>query len=236
MTNVYTSTSGLAQTIPIPPPPLVRRNLIILDYDDSLLPTSWLLEWNAQFLHDSSAAVNPEQQRANIKQFRQELQDLEQRVGDFLVRALQLGPVVLVTNAESGWVELSCHKYFPRVTKLLPHVKIVSARTTFESLFPGRPGEWKLQAFRNILQYNISPEHGVETNVISVGDSLYEREAVHIAARELVWGSVLIKSIQLMSRPAAAELGSQLAILNGCIHEVVEHNSHLDLLLQKTSV
>lgn len=43
--------------------------------------------------------------------------------------AKQLGTVVLLTNAERGWIELSCQKFAPALLPIIENVKIVSART-----------------------------------------------------------------------------------------------------------
>jgi hypothetical protein len=60
-------------------------------------------------------------------------------------RAVKSGPVVIITNAETGWVELSCKKFMPRVLPFLAGVKVLSARSTFESLYPDSPADWKVR-------------------------------------------------------------------------------------------
>lgn len=209
---------------------MLRRNLFLIDFDDSLLPTTWLQQQQHHAEKDGGGGGAVEQ-----------LQNLEKHVLAFLLSVLPFGRVLLVTNAAQGWVELACAMYFPSVAKLLPVIEVVSARALFEPLFPDSPGEWKIAAFRDILHCAL-PQHQDDshrlhgepkTSVVSVGDSFYEREAVHIAAGEL--DSVLVKSIQLMSRPTALELSSQLEILNQCMLQVLECDSHLDLMLQKTA-
>jgi hypothetical protein len=70
---------------------------------------------------------------------------LEDAVMNLLDRALRCGPVVIITNAETGWVELSCKKFIPRVQPYLGRVKILSARSTFEALYPDSPSDWKVR-------------------------------------------------------------------------------------------
>ena len=57
------------------------------------------------------------------------------------------GTVVLVTNAEIGWIKLSCQKFLPTLAPLLENVKLVSARTTFEGTQCRSPLDWELRAF-----------------------------------------------------------------------------------------
>ena len=55
------------------------------------------------------------------------------------------GTVVLVTNAETGWIELSGRKFMPSLSDYLDTkcFKTVSARSTYEPLGVVSPFEWK---------------------------------------------------------------------------------------------
>ena len=70
---------------------------------------------------------------------------LQDGVISLINRAQQLGSVIIITNAETGWVELSCKKFMPRVAPLLTNIKILSARSTYEALFPDSPSDWKVR-------------------------------------------------------------------------------------------
>ena len=50
---------------------------------------------------------------------------------------IDTGDFVIVTNAERGWVELSCRKYFPWLLPTIDGLKILSARSSYEQ--PGIP-------------------------------------------------------------------------------------------------
>jgi hypothetical protein len=69
------------------------------------------------------------------------LRKLEASVYLFLEHLLGLGEVVIVTNAQKGWVEQSCHAVFPTVKSLLTKCRVVSARANFEHLFPESPAK-----------------------------------------------------------------------------------------------
>lgn len=77
------------------------------------------------------------------------MEQLEAAVIHILQEALRFGRVVVITNAEAGWVELSGRRFLPRVVAFLAahDIKIVSARTSFESDFPDAPSSWKMAAF-----------------------------------------------------------------------------------------
>jgi hypothetical protein len=74
-----------------------------------------------------------------------QLSVLEDSVNALLDRALGCGTVVIITNAETGWVELSCRKFLPRCLGIVSRIRVVSARSTFEALHPDSPSDWKVR-------------------------------------------------------------------------------------------
>jgi len=86
-----------------------------------------------------------------------------------------------VTNASDGWVEKTAKQFFSE--ELLRGLEVVSARSTYESEGVTNPSIWKRMAFRNIIEkFYEERELTGRLNVISLGDSSHEREAVmHLA-------------------------------------------------------
>lgn len=111
-----------------------------------------------------------------------QLKELEKSVVGVLNLALKHGEVHIVTNAETGWVQLSAQKFLPGVVPLLSRVTVVSARSTFEAMYPQAPVKWKFCAFQEKVE-NHTSRFGVCSNVISFGDSHVEREAVRAVTR-----------------------------------------------------
>ena len=86
---------------------------------------------------------------------------------------------MIVTNAENGWVELTTQKFFSHLTDIVETLEVVSARSTYEPEGVTNPSIWKRMAFRNIIeQFYEERELTGRLNVISLGDSSHEREAV----------------------------------------------------------
>merc|ERR1711998_149070 len=69
-------------------------------------------------------------------------------VFNVLSKAMTYGNVVIITNAERGWVEMSAARFMPTTQLLLSELTVVSARSTYEPEFPDDPLNWKVAAFR----------------------------------------------------------------------------------------
>lgn len=80
-----------------------------------------------------------------------DLQKLESLVIQLLQIAQTYGKIFIVTNAETGWVQLSAQKFMPGLIPYLSAITIISARSTFESRFPDSPAQWKYQAFTSVI-------------------------------------------------------------------------------------
>ena len=101
----------------------------------------------------------------------------------------------------------------------------------------------KIQAFREELSEFIrfSNESMMEmegqveglkiANVISIGDSHHEREALHVVTSE--WENLLVKSVKFVERPDMDVLQKQLELVHGCIEYICQHNDNLDLMLSR---
>jgi hypothetical protein len=187
---------------------------VIFDWDDTLFPTSWL-QRQGFFKAD---AVPSMQQAAQL----QKLADAVERT---LRATLLFGKVVVVTNAEKGWVELCCPKLMPSLAQVLSEVDIVSARSTYER-HSQNPSEWKRLAFAQELeQFHIQSDQ--QCNVVSVGDSLYEQHAVMSVCKNV--HNCFAKSLKFMDNPSIEDLIDQHDVCESCFLDVLEHNGDLDV-------
>jgi len=208
-----------------PPPPVLNAALdtaIIFDWDDTLLASSFLS--GKGYRLDNNLERPPELEA--------QLKELEQSVINVLTLALQYGPVHVVTNAETGWVQMSAAKFIPGVVPLLnSKVKVISARSTYEAMFPDAPLKWKFYAFQEKLASTFS-EHKAEKNVISFGDSYVEREAVRAVTKGLP--RTRTKSVKFAERPSMEQLRRQIELVANCLQYIYSHDGDLDLQLTVT--
>jgi hypothetical protein len=204
---------------PDTPEPAGHSSFIIFDWDDTLLSSTWLAQHGIRL---DEPLVIPEEVRAH-------LEALQGSVVKLLDRAVTLGTVCIITNAETGWVELSARRFMPAVLPLLSKVRVLSARSTFEPEC-SCPSEWKVRAFSQELHVHYSKEDPTVTrNVLSFGDSIHERHAVHKVTAGVP--NMRTKSIKFVERPTAEQLRRQVDLVHGCISDVVGHRGDLDLML-----
>jgi hypothetical protein len=194
---------------------------LIFDWDDTLLPTTWI---EKQGLRLDEGSVTTKEQEL-------ELQHMAVLAKETLEAAKAHGEVILVTNAERGWVELSCQKWMPALCDCLQDVRVLSARSTYEQQGVALPSEWKYLAFQQELaRICEEPLVGSTTrrmNIISIGDSPHEREAL-IRVTEDMQDSC-VKAVKLMQKPEVQQLRQEHELIGGCIRDLVNHVGHLDL-------
>jgi len=201
----------------------VDETFMIFDWDDTVLPTSWVQE---QGLRLDNEPLTSHQQ--------QELDEVARLAAETLRTAKLLGTVVLVTNAERGWIERSCQRFMPSLISELEGVKLLSARSEYERPDVVCPFEWKLKAFKSeILRiFNAENDSGNESrkNILSFGDCFFEREALIHATKNLP--NCRTKSLKFVERPKIEQLRKQHSLVARCVTRIVHHDGNLDLCLK----
>ncbi|CAE7906247.1 URA1 [Symbiodinium microadriaticum] len=192
--------------------------VLIFDWDDTMLPSSWLSEQSLSL--DEASHISSEQEA--------QLAVLAQTAAKTLRVAKRYGKVVLVTNAECGWIELSCQKFMPSLYPHLEDVTLFSARSTYENQGMAAPFQWKYLAFETeICNYYESLTSDRLKNVISFGDSFHEREAVIRVTERLK--NCCTKTLKFTDRPIPELLLKEHALIQGCFKDIVSHDGSLDL-------
>jgi len=200
------------------------ETLVLLDWDDTVLPTSFLAEqgWTVD-------TPIPEDQQPMLHQYAAGCQR-------FLAALEQLGRVVIVTNAEKGWVELTCSKFLPALRPSLEGLELLSARSTYEPFGINNPVVWKEHAFARCLTWSskVGFCSGVTVrNVISVGDSFHERDALLLLGRALIQAKhqVRCKSLKLLERPDVPRLTMQHELLCATLPMLAQLDQQADLFV-----
>jgi len=218
--------SDVTTPVVVAPAPSQDQHVIIFDWDDTLLASSFLAAHGYRLDADMD-------RRENSEFVKNELKLLEACVITILNEALQRGVVNIITNAEHGWVELSAQKFLPGVVPYLSKVNVISARTTYEHLHPDSPVKWKYCAMHERLSGLISAEE-TRKNIMSFGDSHVEREAVRAVTRGAV--NTRTKSIKFAECPNPEQLRKQLELVTNCFHYIFTHEGDLDLMLKMSMI
>jgi len=195
-----------------------ESTIIFVDWDDTLLCSSYL----------SGAGYRLDSELESSSPIDRELKELEASVIGLLRLAMSFGEVHVVTNAETGWVQLSAKKFLPGVVPVLDLVKVLSARSTYKTMFPDAPVKWKFCAF----QERLFSDTKSSKNVISFGDSHVEREAVRAVTRGL--SNTKTKSVKFAEKPSLEQLRRQLELVTNCFQYIHSHEGDLDLQLTVT--
>jgi FMN phosphatase YigB (HAD superfamily) len=157
-----------------------KNSIIIFDWDDTLLPTSFLTPGGVFDENIKLREIDNEK-----------LLNLERAVLKLLTEAVEKGNVYIITNAGNGWVEYSANRFYPSIMPILEKIKIISARGQYEKMFPGNSRQWKIEAFLNLLK-NVNMK--LVTNIICIGDSLFEMEAGRILASKFTEAFIKTKN------------------------------------------
>jgi len=190
-----------------------HQTVIIFDWDDTLLCTSYL---------------NMRQDQNLSSQTERHLREIQGAVKKLLEMAMRLGHTFIITNAMNGWVEYSSAKWVPDLLPVLQKIRVISARTKFEQHFPGEVSQWKIQAF---LEVQRQLDSQIITNLISIGDSNFEMDAVHVMGKE--FAQALIKTIKFRENPSPEELLKQLELVAQKFEKIVENARNLKIGLER---
>jgi len=209
------------------------ETILIFDWDDTLFPSTWVHDEGWLMMRCGATGAVPAAAQAQLAR-------VAEKGIESLRVAKELGTVLVVTNAEKGWIELSCQKLMPELSASLRDVKCLSARSSFTPSQKGgdsSPLLWKVTAFERELRrlYNLDDDvsdagDSRRKNVISIGDSMVEREAVmHVASslQNCRW-----KSLKFVERPSIDQMCTEHAVLVSCMARVARHNGDLDLCVR----
>lgn len=178
-----------------------EKTLIIVDWDDTLLPTTWLT-WNKEV----------DLRNSNFGGI----------VRDFLKKATELGQVVIITNADPSWVYETSELYLPEILYYLRVIPICSARQ-FAQNSPNDMLHWKYRAFNCVIQQFSNSFEGMK-NIVSIGDSQWDRDALFGVFETNKNVQIVPKAVKFLGSPSFEALGEEILILTSKLEEIVMMN------------
>lgn len=193
------------------------QSLIILDWDDTLQPTSWMV--TKGLLSESGAILST----GTLEVF----DKICTSVIVLLEFARTLGRVMIITNSGDKWVDDCVEKFMPRLKPELKGVDVMSARHFYEQFYINRPEMWKVKAFNMQVYSTFGASTSVQRNVISIGDGLHER----MALMSIKGINTYAKSVKLVAAPTPAMLIKQIDFIGNFLKGIVAHKGDLDLAI-----
>lgn len=191
------------------------NNLFIFDWDNTLLPTYYLSHEN---IIDENYLPSEYLEIFSL---------LEILVYKLLKKSLEKGFVYIITNSSIGWVEYTINKYFPKLTKLIKYINIISAKNVYKDIFPDDKKMWKNKAFLS-LKENIN--HNLITNIICIGDLSIDLEAGKNLAREI--GNCFIKTIKFKEQPDPEDIIKQITLILTKFNYIYSRPKNLSIILE----
>jgi len=165
------------------------QTIIILDWDDTLFPTTFVrddlqLSWKLSLAKQN---LQQSEQKA-VASF---LKECEENAKRLLLAADKIAKVVLVTLAKPPWVNRSCENFFPELGKVIEEIQAPviyaqeDAGTMEEYNAQAMASDYDIEMFwskvkgraiaKQISHFYSQYEGQSWKNVISIGDSNFER-------------------------------------------------------------
>jgi hypothetical protein len=190
-----------------------NNTLFILDWDDTLFPTTWTTRNNINLLDNSIR-----------DQYVVHFQELDRILSSFLKSISRYGKVIIVTNATENWVKISAIVMPQTYNFIKKKISIVSARDLFSQHTKEMPN-WKKMTFQLIIreEYKKKPV----MNIISIGDAEYEHQALVELTKSNFDKIKYLKSFRLIRNPHHDQLVDQLDVLNTSIPQLWNEHTQI---------
>ncbi len=200
-----------------------NKTLIILDWDDTLFPTTWVTSNDINIRN-----LDMTNSKSIISYFSQ----IDNELDHLLRTLLKCGHVAIVTNAMLNWISISSN-ILPRTSKILANknkgfdIEIISARGSYQSQ-SSNPMDWKKLAFAEIIKNN---KFRKINNIISIGDAEYEYKALINLYDDCdsEKSYKLLKSVKFVKYPTNHVLLDQIRVMQQAAIKVSTTKTHLDL-------
>lgn len=215
---------------------LYLTNLFIIDWDDTLFPTSWVNKNNIDM-------TKPQE----MLKYKLYFLELDKTISNLLNTLNEFGDIFIVTNASLNWIKYCLSNLvYTRNTIIKNNIRIVSARDSYSGN-NSSPTEWKILTFQDIVEdiikkinKNIKPNTFI--NIISIGDAMYEYMALinldnfiksyiksNIVQHTQQHFNYLLKSVKFVEKPDFSYIIDQIQVLHNNTDNIVNRLEFIDL-------
>lgn len=185
----------------------MSRGVIILDWDDTLFPTSWTIR--------NSIDISDETKQYD---YRMIFSRLDSVLHLLLLNLTRSYKVIIITNATEKWIRTS-KLILPHSYKLIDRsIDIYSARDLY-SQTEVSPNDWKIEVFNDIMDKKYK-------NILSVGDAEYEvRALANLYNKYKIMG----KTLRFIDNPSYKQIIEQLELFQENVKDIMDYKGLVDL-------
>ena len=184
-----------------------QNTLIIIDWDDTLFPTSYM-----------KTKIIPDQEHIS------NMNKLDNLIYLFFSKASYLSTPIIITNASKKWVEESS-QLLKKTNFLIKYkIDILSSRDLCEQKYKDKTDIWKKLTFQTLYDKNKHIK-----NIISIGDAEYEYNALINLYDNKDNNSIKLKAVRLLEEPNIYNIIDQLEVLIKEIQNITYKDDHLDM-------
>lgn len=177
----------------------------------------------------------------------EDMRSLESAVFRVLQTSMRLGKTTIVTNANLNWVHATASLFMPSLMPILDVIDVLSARQSYEDMFPNNPCAWKMHAFRDLVsgpqkmafalsscwegntaERSDEGEGSNTLNLVVLGDSSAEIQAGRSALREHPDPDSILKTVKFKALPTVSELVGQLEAVADDLERVVTEERNMN--------
>lgn len=207
------------------------QTIIIFDWDDTLCPTTWILN-NVEGDDKGNPCAD--------SSHREYLKPLAKKVIQVLKLAQSIGEVVMVTNAQRPWVDTSLKAFLPSCKAVLKPIPVCYAEESMSD-----PSEFKAEDDLYLAQKACAMKAAVTNfysryenqswkNVISIGDAFFEHEAIRQVTNQRPDQANNVKkcrtkTIKLLQEPTVENMVVQLSIVVHWLAKIIQLDEDLDI-------
>lgn len=185
--------------------------LIIFDWDDTLFPTTWLINSGIKLTDEES-----------VRKITVYLHELDISISKLLKNTIIAGKVIIITNAGIEWISLA-KRYLPKTKYILDnYVRVISARDMYHHAYEMM--EWK----KNVVNNDIKNLVDWADQIISFGDAYYEFSAL-ISLYKIIPKRKYLKNVKLCQSPTFENTLDQLNVIDNNLSDIVNEKRHFDL-------
>ena len=168
--------------------------------------------------------------------FQKVLAEMEDLVAKLLEKASEQCIVVIVTNADVGWVEFTSAKLMPKVFHIIQkQIPVLSTRKLVEETIKSKGTlngqNFKMTVFSQLRNEETIFDFDELSNLIVIGDSNYEIDAANMLTKSLPSG--FTKTVKLAEKPSPEEMIRQTKMLIEKWDYILGQKKNLKIRMQR---